>query len=245
MIDRRNVRLLFCSVVMVAIAALAVGGVATGMFTADSARSDNPYPTLPPEKQLAVDSDEKARAAALENPPSPGATKAEDIVPQTDAPLATGIFSGADSQIRGYVFNTVWREFVDGKYLIVWTGFVEGDRTRGAVMRSIWAPGSGFLSDSWWHETTPNTGGFTIDSADGHLLALSTKAGGRFQFDADARTFTDESGDPVPTDSPTPTYPPHTPGPTISPEPETDTPTPTATAAPTDVTTAVPTLAAP
>jgi hypothetical protein len=214
--DRRTENRLIGALGAVVVAALIVTTVGVAMAltnrhsdsaaTLASVSSPTPHRTLPPDKQAAVDSDAHNRAAALLNPPSPGATKDEIIVAQTDPPLPLGIFKAVDSQIKGFIFETVWRDLVDGNYLTVWTGATIGDPTRGVILVWIMRPDRGVLPGGYY-EAPLNSGTLTIVGANGHLLSLSSENAGAFVFDADARTLWYSNGNPVPTDSPTPVPP--------------------------------------
>ena len=216
--------------------AVFVIGAVIAILATGPAHSDSPSPTIPPEKQLAVDSDDNARAEALEHPPSPGATKSEQIVTQTDAPLALGISVSQDAQIPGYTFNTLWRELVNDTYLTVFAGTAKSEPTRGLLLVWMTEPGHGVVGPAEIFKAPPSAGRLSITSAEHHLLHLASTAGQEFLFDADSKTLEYPDGNPVPTDTPIPTYPPDPPPgwtPPFEPETPSITATPTATAAPT------------
>jgi hypothetical protein len=201
---RRTWPIAVCSAIAIAVAAIFLVNLGV-----DSARSDNPNPTYPPDKQLAIDSEQNGRREALENPPSPDATKNEEIVEQTNAPLPLGINPAVDIQIPGYVFSNLWRKSENGQYLTVYAGKADWDASRGLLL--VWAatPGQPFPpSTRFW--TEPGTGFLTIDDADGDLLSIHSKDGTTYMFDAAAGSLTHGDGSPITTDSPTPTLAPET-----------------------------------
>jgi hypothetical protein len=194
-------------------------------------------PSLPPEKQLAVDSDENARRSAEANPPSPGVTKEPIGAAHTLAPLPTGIFMTTENQDKGYIYETSWNALIDeeqGRYLRVHTGHLANDPVRGVVAVDMWDLHEGFVAGEWsFTEPADDVGSIHILSADGHILSLEAQSGVTYLFDADARVLFDTDGEPVPTKTPIPT---ESPWPTPEGTPPFELPFPTETATPSPAT---------
>jgi hypothetical protein len=207
------------------------------MLGVGAVHSDNPSPTIPPEKQAALDDLFNAQASGLANPPSPGATKNETIAPVlTERPWPSGIFRASDypDTFKSYIFHTVWFGTSNGNLLMAYSGAYIANPTQGVIMVQMMQRGQGLIPGvGGFYNAPAAAGSLRIISANGHVLTLQSDSGDSFLFDADSRILMDGNGDPVPTDTPTPE-----PTPWLTVEPSV-TPTPPATAQPTLAATAV------
>lgn len=191
----------------------------------NSARSDSPVPEA---KQDLHD--------LFLNPPTPDpslpttlATKASTEQYETPVPIPDGIAESSQAPYSSIEFKCTnrWAGHLGNLLVIVYAGAAgreTKDPGRGLLMVDTYSD----VTPGGAYEAPPSVGSLRITGFTENLLTAEATTGETFYFDAETREFTDANGDPVPTDTPTPTYPPpHTPGPTISPEPDSETPTPT------------------
>jgi hypothetical protein len=178
---------------------------------------------------------QQAAAKVAEDDPEAVASSKNGPVPanSTPEPWPQGLFDHAVAPVPPgeYLFQNQWQWDLDGHHVQVFAGQI-GRNSPEAGRGVIWALETSFdltpLSAGGFFKAPPGTGSLRIVSYDGTILQLISDGGQSFQFDAESLGFSDQSGQPVPSDTPAPAdYIP--PKPTYSfssPMPDDATPTP-------------------
>ena len=203
-------------------AVLLIGTVGIFIQAADSDSQ------VPQEKYDLLEEAEAARLEALreleENPE--GRAPKNPLwtpPPSTPEPWPQGLFQTGQSRMPSsmYLFENQWQWDLHGVHVQVYAGqagIEHPDRGRGLVMVTSMTFDLKAGDFRGQFMAPPDVGSLHIESYDGYVLRLESQAGDVYYLDAEELSFTDESGDPVPTDTPAPTLQPlPSPGATLPP----------------------------
>jgi hypothetical protein len=181
-----------------------VGVVVVGAFGRPSARGDNPFPTLPPEKQAAVDHEQALRQQA--GTPGPNATMEIPTVSPWTSPWPphspSGIIQLGDLAIQGnpYSFENHWQDVFQGNNFRVYAGALSADPSQGLLYVFAFAPDLRPLPDQFGIYPTPSKVGsiHIVDVSNGILTVASTN-GALMTFDLTSRAWGSSQITAVPT----------------------------------------------
>jgi hypothetical protein len=169
---------------------------------------------------------------ALEHPELLPSKEPGRVVPTwTPRAWEPAIIENGNPPVSGESFQlgNEWQGDIEGRHVQVFAGtsWVDGVG-RGSILVMVKSMDHRVQTDlGGWYGAPIGTGPLRIASFDGTLLTVHADTGETFYFDAETRDFTEENGDPVPTDSPRPSITPYPTGTLPFPLPfDTDTPTP-------------------
>jgi hypothetical protein len=118
---------------------------------ADESSPTSPYRTLPPDKQAAVDSDARNRAAALVNPPPPGALKPEPVIsvaPTTPQPTLSGVLCDSDNLFGNRTYSQGDGGWAEIFFTIANTGETDCDLPPIQRVQAFDAEGNSLFDDT-------------------------------------------------------------------------------------------------